>query len=185
MTCPECNSTNPVSSERCDCGHEFNPVTKPETAVYAICVYCGKGYTSPADFDSHARPAAVCLKCFSRPLIELVAEKDEVNLPFSFGACGITALWLLCHGEVPVGVGLIVLNWVLIVIAKVFAAGPLLSLAVGVGISIYYGMNGSRIAVIDRQYKSLADLRSGERGWTIAGIIALIVLVVAPISATI
>jgi hypothetical protein len=101
--------------------------------------------------------------------IEQAGELAQSKLPFSVGGFGITVIWLFCHGETPAAIGLIVLNIVLR-----FIPIPFLGLLIGLGIALYYGFKGSQIAVYHSNYTTVEELRKGERGWTIAGAIVLI-----------
>jgi hypothetical protein len=102
---------------------------------------------------------------------EKIHELAQGQLPFSMGGFGITVLWLFCHGESPVAIGLILLN-----IFFRFVPIPFLGLIAGLGIALYYGFQGSRIAVYDKQYATIEELRNGERGWTVAGILVLVLI---------
>lgn len=102
--------------------------------------------------------------------LEQVGELAQSKLPFSFGACGVTVIWLLCHGEASVAIGLIVLNVVLR-----FVPIPFVGLLIGLSIALYYGFKGSQIAVYHSQYTTIEELRKGERGWTIAGVILVVI----------
>jgi len=43
-------------------------------------------------------------------------------------------------------------------------------LAVSIGIASYFGIMGNDIAWKERGYNSIEQLRKGERGWNVAGI---------------
>jgi heme/copper-type cytochrome/quinol oxidase subunit 2 len=51
--------------------------------------------------------------------------------------------------------------------------GFILALIVVVGVIVHFGSEGSKIAMEHKHYKSVEELRSGERGWTVAGTIGL------------
>jgi hypothetical protein len=96
------------------------------------------------------------------------------QMPFCWGAAGITVLWCFFHGRALLAVGLILLNIVLRVMgAAGGGGGALLATLIGWGVAIYMGATGSTIAMEERGYQTVAELKAGESGWTIAGIIFL------------
>jgi len=108
------------------------------------------------------------------------------SLPFSFGAAGITTLWCFFHGRVGLGILFLVSGVFLVPISRASVAGALVVEAIGWTIAVVMGLNGSRIAWEERRYQTVEELSSGERGWTVAGVIFLglrVVLTIAGLAA--
>jgi hypothetical protein len=107
------------------------------------------------------------------PAVAAIKNASADKLPFSVGAAGITILWLFFHGRPGTAVALIGLNLLLRVLVLLPGLGFLLALIAVVGVIVHFGFEGSKIAMEHKHYKSVEELRSGERGWTIAGAIGL------------
>lgn len=69
-------------------------------------------------------------------------------------------------------------NEALGVLMMVPGLGFLLALMVAVGVIVHFGSGGSKVAMEHKHYKSVEELRAGERGWSIAGAIGLCLFVV-------
>ena len=73
-----------------------------------------------------------------------VSCAPPADLPFCFGAAGITTLWCFFHGRAGLGVLFIVLAVVFIPLSQAGAGGWLLTEAIGWTISIAMGYSGSQ-----------------------------------------
>jgi len=107
------------------------------------------------------------------------------KMPFCFGAAGVTVLWCFFHNRVGLGI----LFWVLgIVFARLILSGGedrwLLGLIGHWTISITLGVTGNRIAWEERGYRSLEELRRGESGWHVAGVIFFVLSIAGTLYST-
>jgi hypothetical protein len=97
-------------------------------------------------------------------------------LPFSFGAAGVTPLWLLFHGRVRFGLRLLAIEPGLFLLEHVLRDSALEPMAVvlhrGVvmAVAVTFGLHGSKIAWVQREYHTVDELKRGERHWTALGI---------------
>jgi hypothetical protein len=91
----------------------------------------------------------------------------------------VTPLWLLFHGRVRLGLRLLVIEPGLFLLEHVLRGSALEPVAVvvhrGVVIAIActFGLHGNKIAWVRRGYRSVEDLRRGERYWTAMGTVAM------------
>ena len=97
---------------------------------------------------------------------------------FNFGAFFITPLWLLFHGRVGTGVLLIVLNFISRAAVLLGEGGVFSVIIIQMFIMFYFGTTGNRIAWEKKGYASREELKEGERGWNIAGILIGISIVI-------
>jgi hypothetical protein len=91
------------------------------------------------------------------------------SLPFNFGACFITILWLFFHGRSGTAVLLILYNLVSRLSILLGPAGVIMNLLVVIMISFYFGTQGSEIAWKYKGYTNLEELKRRQRPWNIAG----------------
>ena len=95
-------------------------------------------------------------------------------LPFSFGAAGLTPLWLMFHGERAMGTLLVLLGLALRALSALGGPGGIaISVCVKLIVVFIAGTNGSEIAMQHCGYRSIEELRKGERRWSIFGAIFL------------
>lgn len=105
---------------------------------------------------------------------EVVVQGEE--LPFNWGAFILTPLWCLFHGRV--GIGLLLIVWTLIWAAFLFAAGAWGISLIHLGIMLYFGISGNKIAWEEKGYMSLQDVRESQRRWNIGGIIVAMIMMI-------
>jgi hypothetical protein len=101
------------------------------------------------------------------------------DLPFSWGAAGISFWWLVFHGKGRMALLILLLNVVLA--ALTFAAGPVgfaVSLLVSVCVMGWLGVVGSGIAFVYKGCATEQELRRKERVWTVLGILVMCLMVV-------
>jgi hypothetical protein len=101
-----------------------------------------------------------------------------MKLPFSWGAAGAQAFWLWARGRRGLAVLLFFgksLLWL--------AAGDTIALIVDAVTTVWLGMVGSEIAIDHQGYRTIDELKSGERIWTILGFISIALEIVLTIAA--
>jgi hypothetical protein len=94
-------------------------------------------------------------------------------LKWNWGAFGCGCIWLLFHGLVLAGIGLVFVQGILgaVLGAVLGNVGVWIGALVGIGISIWLGLNGHKLAWRYNQYTSIDDYFRREQIWTILGII--------------
>ena len=92
------------------------------------------------------------------------------NLPFSFGAAGLTPIWLMFHGRAGSGWLLVLFGLPLRLLQEFGIAGIITALTIRIVIQVVAGMQGSKIAWLDRGYRSVDDLEKSEKWWSSIGI---------------
>jgi hypothetical protein len=103
-------------------------------------------------------------------------ETIPSRLGFNWGAFSLTALWLLTHGKVLLGVGLLALSLLSQFAMRAAPLTVLLFLPAFLGVGLYFGFAGNRIAWDHKGCSTLEELRQDERWWNIAGIAALVIV---------
>jgi hypothetical protein len=100
--------------------------------------------------------------------------RDGARLPFCYGAAGLTTLWCFFHGRVRPGVLLVAASagCAPLVVWGGLRAWIVAELA-GWAISVVMGMRGTRIAWVERGYRSRAEFERGEKAWNVAGAVLL------------
>jgi hypothetical protein len=100
------------------------------------------------------------------------STSPPAGLPFNWGAGLLAPLWLLAHGRIGAGIGLIVLN---LVFSRLFAlmgpVGWIIDFMIGCTILIFVGSNANRIAWKNKKYSSIEEMRRRQKPWLIAGVI--------------
>ncbi len=140
-----------------------------------ICASCGKKIAGNKTYEWEGQQLCrVCHRELSGKTIQSSAQSTEIpeKLPFNIGAFAVTAFWLMFHGRVMTGIGLIVFQFAINVGLSFGGVFTLVSLAgqiVMFGIAVYFGFVGSRIAWIDRGYSSIDELKRRQNGWRIFG----------------
>ena len=107
-------------------------------------------------------------------------EFDDALDNWNWGAFLLSWIWAAGHRYWMPLLWVIGLNFIVNVIAAMFQSvevGLVLSFMASMGISIYLGIKGSRIAYDKDCYKDLRDFRRKEHNWTVGSIIYWIVLV--------
>lgn len=92
---------------------------------------------------------------------------EPEKLGFSWGAFGLTGLWLLFHGKVGMFFVLLVLSFI-----------PIIGQVIVFVMALNYGFNGRSIAWDHGNYRSIEELKQGEMGWDVAGIVVFILMIV-------
>jgi hypothetical protein len=112
---------------------------------------------------------------------------EEAARGFNWGAFLLSWIWLCAHGMVPGGLGLLGGSFVLGLIAGVvkvtsgFPFDGIVNVA-ALGLQIWLGINGNKLAWRNRRFESVDDFRQCEKVWTrwgaglILGIIVLAIL---------
>jgi len=101
-----------------------------------------------------------------------------MKLPFSWGAAGAQAFWLFARGKRALAVLLFLGKSILW-----FVAGDTIALIVDVVTTVWLGMVGSEIAIDHQGYRTIDELKAGERVWTILGFISVVLEIVLTVSA--
>ncbi|HZT44052.1 MAG TPA: GYF domain-containing protein [Chthonomonadaceae bacterium] len=73
---------------------------------------------------------------------------------WSWGAFGVNWIWCLAHNQVLLGICILILNFI-----------PFIGGLVTLGIAIYLGINGNKLAWQKRRYESLQQFQTVERIW--------------------
>jgi hypothetical protein len=100
------------------------------------------------------------------------STSPPAGLPFNWGAGLMAPLWLLAHGRIGAGIGLIVLN---LVFSRLFAligpVGLIIDFMIASTILIIVGSNANHIAWKNKKYSSIEEMRRRQKPWLIAGVI--------------
>lgn len=110
--------------------------------------------------------------------VGLAVIAPPAKLPFSWGAAGLPAVWLLFHGRLVQGVALLAFSIVCAPFLDEFVPIFVYLLAT-YAIVIWLGRAGSAIAWAHHSATSVEDLREKERGWDLAGKILFGIFVLA------
>ena len=162
--CPACSADLVMSSARP--GHD------------ARCTSCGADIVVPMEArELTAEEARQAIGGRADRDYEEEVPEEIRNCKFNFGAFLMTPIWLLLHRRVLAGILLILL---LAATNMVGGAAPFLGLlgfVISIAISVYFGINGYRIAWQDRgYYDTVDDVMGRERKWAILGIVVAILL---------
>jgi hypothetical protein len=103
------------------------------------------------------------------------------HFPFSFGATGLTPLWLLCHGEWPIALTILAYSAVLALAAVANVSYAFVIDILGWAIALAFGVEGSKIAWQSRSYGSVRELVNREREWHVIGVIVVCIRIVGSI----
>ena len=88
------------------------------------------------------------------------------NLGFSWGAFGLTGLWLMFHGQIGMFFVLFILSLI-----------PIIGQIAVFIMALNYGFSGRSIAWDYGNYESVQELKRKELGWDIAGGLVFILMV--------
>ena len=97
------------------------------------------------------------------------------NMGWNWGAMGLHWIWLCGHNMVGAGLGLF-FGVIFIGFLSMFAPGSiLLVMALMLGISIYLGVNGNKLAWQNRRFDSIDQFREVRSAWNAWGIAFFII----------
>jgi hypothetical protein len=89
------------------------------------------------------------------------------KLGFSWGAFGLTGLWLLFHGRIGAFFAVLILSFI-----------PILGQIIVFFMALNYGSEGHAIAWERGNFKSVAELKQKELGWDIAGALVFAIVLI-------
>lgn len=138
-----------------------------------FCHRCGKQLSFRDSFVWDAKP--ICGACLretdpTREKKPLEAVPPPEKLGFNWGAFFLPPLWLIFHGKVGAGIGLILLGWYLNYQTS-RAGAVIVPFVIQLGIAIYVGKQGNKIAWKNKGYASLEQLKTKQKPWLVAGLV--------------
>ncbi|MCF8267012.1 MAG: hypothetical protein K9I69_02930 [Ignavibacteriales bacterium] len=102
---------------------------------------------------------------------------EPEDFGFNIGAAVLTPLWLMFHGRILTGILLIIFSFFARLLGLLGAGGLFLYLIIVLAVMGWAGFAGNRIAGKHKNIYHPEAIQVSEKGWTTAGIIVGIVIV--------
>jgi len=137
-----------------------------------FCNKCSKRLSFRDSFVWDGKP--ICRACLQETDPTRTQKPPETippseSLGFNWGTFFLTPIWLMFHGKIGAGIGLILLNMYVNYNASRTGA-VIVPLAIPLGIAVYFGTKGNKIAWKNKGHSSREQLKKQQKPWMIAGL---------------
>ena len=174
MQCSNCGADLPDESRFCSqCGTEVVKTEEgsADVAPPAPAAASETQSEAPSETQSQVRPSAQPMEAPTAQSVSQVAPvtpvapvADPFLKKWNWGAFLLSWIWALGHGQVLVGILILVVGIL-----------PVIGTLVDIGLVIYLGIKGNELAWNSGRFASIEQLKETERVWTKWAVILLII----------